>query len=134
MRGRETAIRLGNLMEFEGLNLHHWCHMLGYGGHATTKSARYSVTFGALRQARAAFKAGPAPAAPGGSVVDAEWSYAYSGYPSVSLRLYAEQLRAQIEDARRLARDALDMQRTRPAGLASPPGDLGASGRVGGEA
>ena len=129
-----TAIRLGTLKEFEGLNLAHWCHMLGYGGHATTKSAHYSVTFGALRQARAAFKAGPVSDVPGGVVVDAEWSYAYSGYPSVSLRLYAEQLREQIENARRLARDALAMERSRPAGVGSPPGDLRAFGRVGGEA
>jgi hypothetical protein len=30
-----------------------WAHMLGYGGHFLTKSRRYSVTFGQLRQARA---------------------------------------------------------------------------------
>lgn len=107
-----TVIRLGSLPEFEGLNLRYWTHMLGYGGHATTKSVRYSVTFGALRAARAAFKAGPAPVVPGGTVVDAQWSYAYSGYPSVSLGLYAEQLRGQIEDARRLARDALEQERS----------------------
>ena len=29
-----------------------WAHMLGYGGHFLTKSRRYSVTFGQLRQAR----------------------------------------------------------------------------------
>lgn len=108
--------------------------MLGYGGHATTKSAHYSVTFGALRAARAAFKAGPAAKVPGGTVVDAQWSYAYSGYPSVSLRLYAEQLRGQIDEARRLARDALAMQHSRPAGPGAQPGDRRAFGRVGGEA
>jgi hypothetical protein len=30
-----------------------WAHMLGYGGHFLTKSRRYSITFGQLRQARA---------------------------------------------------------------------------------
>jgi hypothetical protein len=29
-----------------------WAHMLGYGGHFLTKSRRYSITFGQLRQAR----------------------------------------------------------------------------------
>ena len=29
-----------------------WAHMLGYGGHFLTKSRRYSVTFGQLRNAR----------------------------------------------------------------------------------
>ncbi len=29
-----------------------WAHMLGYGGHFLTKSRRYSVTFGQLREAR----------------------------------------------------------------------------------
>jgi len=33
-----------------------WAHMLGYGGHFLTKSRRYSVTFGALRQARTAHR------------------------------------------------------------------------------
>jgi hypothetical protein len=32
--------------------LRRWAHMLGYGGHYLTKSRRYSVTFGKLRNAR----------------------------------------------------------------------------------
>ena len=108
-----TAHRLGGLPEYESLNIRYWTHMLGYGGHATTKSARYSTTFGALRSARAAFKAGPAPDVPGGVVVEAQWSYAFSGYPSVSLGLYAAQVREQLEDERRLARDALNEERSR---------------------
>lgn len=32
-----------------------WAHMLGFGGHYTTKSRRYSTTFQKLRTARAAF-------------------------------------------------------------------------------
>jgi excisionase family DNA binding protein len=35
------------------LRLRAWAHMLGFGGHWTTKSRRYSTTMGALRQARA---------------------------------------------------------------------------------
>ncbi len=32
--------------------LRRWAHMLGFGGHFSTKSRRYSTTLGALRQAR----------------------------------------------------------------------------------
>jgi hypothetical protein len=42
-----------------------WAHMLGYGGHFLTKSRRYSVTFGQLRQARADHRRATRPPAPG---------------------------------------------------------------------
>ena len=42
-----------------------WAHMLGYGGHFLTKSRRYSVTFGQLRQARADHRHATRPAVPG---------------------------------------------------------------------
>jgi hypothetical protein len=38
-----------------GLRLRKWAHMLGFGGHFSSKSRRYSVTLGALRQARVAY-------------------------------------------------------------------------------
>ena len=37
-------------------SLRHWAHMLGFGGHFLTKARRYSVTFRALREARAIFR------------------------------------------------------------------------------
>ena len=42
-----------------------WAHMLGYGGQFLTKSRRYSVTFGQLRQARADHRRATRPAEPG---------------------------------------------------------------------
>ena len=39
-----------------------WAHMLGYGGHFLTKSRRYSVTFGQLRQARTDHRRAARPA------------------------------------------------------------------------
>jgi hypothetical protein len=42
-----------------------WAHMLGYGGHFLTKSRRYSVTFGQLRQARADHRRATRPPDPG---------------------------------------------------------------------
>jgi hypothetical protein len=51
----ETCWRLGDLPRdaddrYRGLR--RWAHMLGYGGHFTTKSRRYSLTFTHLRHAR----------------------------------------------------------------------------------
>jgi hypothetical protein len=37
------------------LRLRKWAHMLGFGGHFSTKSRRYSTTLGALRRARVAY-------------------------------------------------------------------------------
>ncbi|WP_061290207.1 replication initiator [Herbidospora cretacea] len=46
------CLRLGALDELADLNLIRWAHMLGFRGHFSTKSRRYSVTMGALRAAR----------------------------------------------------------------------------------
>jgi hypothetical protein len=46
---------LGGRRELEGLRLRAWAHMLGFRGHWSTKSRRYSTTMGALRRARVAF-------------------------------------------------------------------------------
>jgi hypothetical protein len=42
-----------------------WAHMLGYGGQFLTKSRRYSITFGQLRQARADHRRATRPPDPG---------------------------------------------------------------------
>ena len=43
---------LGALPELEELRLRPWAHMLGFRGHFSTKSRRYSTTLRCLRQAR----------------------------------------------------------------------------------
>jgi hypothetical protein len=48
-----TAWTLGARKELEDLRLRAWAHMLGFRGHFSTKSRRYSTTLGALRTARA---------------------------------------------------------------------------------
>lgn len=101
------AWQLGALREFEPLNIQYWTHMLGYGGHPVTKSVRYSTTFGALRAVRSAYRAGPVPDAAGEVVVVARWQYRFSGYPSLSLRLYADQMRRQMQEERQDAQWAL---------------------------
>jgi len=47
-----TCLRLGALPEMAGLRLAEWAHMLGFRGHFSTKSRRYSTTLGHLRAAR----------------------------------------------------------------------------------
>jgi hypothetical protein len=89
----ETALALG---------LGKWAHQFGSGGHAVTKSRRFSVTFGQLRRARAEHrKAERWPDGerdPWGRPLDetvvlvlAHWSYAGTGYtprtPSAELAL-----------------------------------------------
>lgn len=46
------CLRLGAIEELADLRLTQWAHMLGFRGHFSTKSRRYSTTLGALRAAR----------------------------------------------------------------------------------
>ncbi|WP_219460018.1 replication initiator [Nonomuraea rhizosphaerae] len=47
-----ACMRLGRHPDLANLRLTHWAHMLGFRGHFSTKSRRYSTTLGALRAAR----------------------------------------------------------------------------------
>jgi hypothetical protein len=51
-----TAWTLGARKELEELRLRAWAHMLGFRGHFSTKTRRYSTTLGALRNARAEYR------------------------------------------------------------------------------
>ncbi|NWF25027.1 replication initiation protein [Streptomyces sp. PKU-EA00015] len=51
-----TAWTLGARKDLEDLRLRAWAHMLGFRGHFSTKSRRYSTTLGALRTARAEWR------------------------------------------------------------------------------
>jgi hypothetical protein len=46
------CLRLGSIGELADLRLAEWAHMLGFRGHFSTKSRRYSTTLSALRTAR----------------------------------------------------------------------------------
>jgi hypothetical protein len=48
----DTCWKLGRLPELSHLRLRPWAHMLGFRGHFSTKSRRYSTTLGCLRDAR----------------------------------------------------------------------------------
>jgi hypothetical protein len=78
-----TAWILGARKDLEHLRLRAWAHMLGFRGHFSTKSRRYSTTLGALRDARAAWRRAQAMAAaetdPDSTLVLAHWIYAGAG-------------------------------------------------------
>jgi hypothetical protein len=50
-----SCFELGSRPSLARLRLRNWAHMLGFGGHFSTKSRRYSTTLGALRRARVTY-------------------------------------------------------------------------------
>jgi hypothetical protein len=115
---------LGGRPELEGLRLRAWAHMLGFGGHWSTKSRRYSTTFGVLRRARVAFAkrrrahdgvpldAWGRPEDDQAVVVVASWIYVGSGYATEGERWLALSAAARAREQREVAREEL---RTMPA-------------------
>ncbi len=77
-----TAWALGARKDLEHLRLRAWAHMLGFRGHFSTKSRRYSTTLGALRTARAEWRRAQAAEThtdPDTTLVLAHWVYAGTG-------------------------------------------------------
>ncbi|MGX1243400.1 hypothetical protein RKD46_004504 [Streptomyces pseudovenezuelae] len=78
-----TAWTLGARKDLEHLRLRAWAHMLGFRGHFSTKSRRYSTTLGALRNARAEWRRAQAAATsnpqPETTHVLAHWVFAGTG-------------------------------------------------------
>ncbi len=90
-----------------------WSHMLGFRGHFSTKSRRYSTTLGALRQTRADYRAaqerqerGLADVEPGTVLVLASWQYAGHGH-SPGESVLAATIARGIQLNRQTAREAL---------------------------
>jgi hypothetical protein len=110
---------LGGRPELEGLRLRPWAHMLGFGGHWSTKSRRYSTTFTVLRRARVAFAkrrrardgipldAWGRPEDDQAVVVVASWVYVGAGYETEGERWLALSAAARARERRRIAREEL---------------------------
>jgi hypothetical protein len=93
--------------------------MLGFGGHFSTKSRRYSTTLGALRRARVAFairrrRGNTVPLDAWGLpeddqvvIVVASWSYLGRGYQSTGEAWLAASAAARAREARRIAKEEL---------------------------
>jgi hypothetical protein len=102
-----------------GLRLGRWAHMLGFGGHFSTKSRRYSTTLGALRRARVAYAirrrrgntvpldAWGWPEGVQAVIVVASWRYLGCGYQSTGEAWLAASAAARAREARRIAREEL---------------------------
>jgi hypothetical protein len=115
---------LGGRPELEGLRLRAWAHMLGFRGHWSTKSRRYSTTFTVLRRARVAFArrrrasdgipldAWDRPEDDQAVIIVASWIYVGSGYATEGERWLALSAAARAREQRRVAREEL---RTMPA-------------------
>ncbi|MEU8851261.1 replication initiator protein RepSA [Streptomyces sp. NPDC048564] len=96
--------------------LRDWAHMLGFRGHFSTKSRRYSTTLGALRQVRADYRAAQQREALGLPDPDdeteattltlAHWAYAGHGYTPGESWLAAN-IHRDIQLNRETAREAL---------------------------
>ncbi|MFI0425223.1 replication initiator [Spongiactinospora sp. 9N601] len=83
------CLRLGALDDLTDLRLTAWAHMLGFRGHVSTRSRRYSTTLGHIRADRATharnneITTGRLPLFEEDTVlVVAEWQYAGRGYSS----------------------------------------------------
>jgi hypothetical protein len=114
---------LGGRPGLAGLRLRKWAHMLGFGGHFSTKSRRYSTTLTALRRARAAFAArrrrGQLAELAGyfrretveaeAVMVLARWRYLGSGYQTEGEAWLARSAAADAREQRRVGRLELAM-------------------------
>ncbi|MFJ9761422.1 replication initiator, partial [Streptomyces sp. NPDC101149] len=93
-----------------------WAHMLGFRGHFSTKSRRYSTTLGALRQVRADYRARQErrerglledlDETEGSTLILAHWTYAGHGHTPGESWL-AQTIARDIRLNRETAREAI---------------------------
>jgi replication initiator protein RepSA len=114
-----AAWELGAQPELDGLRLRAWAHMLGFRGHWSTKSRRYSTTFTVLRRARVAYAkrrrardgvpldAWGRPEEDQAVIVVASWTYVGAGYETEGERWLALSAAARARERRRVAREEL---------------------------
>ncbi|WP_128818165.1 replication initiator protein RepSA [Streptomyces sp. S063] len=94
-----------------------WAHMLGFRGHFSSKSRRYSTTLGALRQVRADYRAAqqreelglPDPAQDPTVLVLTDWQYAGHGH-SPGESVLAASIARDLQLNRETAREALALE------------------------
>ena len=114
-----ACFELGRCPSLARLRLRKWAHMLGFGGHFSTKSRRYSTTLGALRRARVAYAvrrrrgdtvpldAWGRPEGDQAVIVVASWQYLGWGYQSTGEAWLAASAAARAREERRIAKEEL---------------------------
>jgi hypothetical protein len=115
----QACWELGGRPGLGGLRLRKWAHMLGFGGHFSTKSRRYSTTLGALRRARVAYAirrrrgntlpldAWGRPEDDQAVIVVAAWTYLGQGYQTTGEAWLAASAAARAREGRRIAKEEL---------------------------
>jgi hypothetical protein len=110
---------LGGRPALRGLRLRKWAHMLGFGGHFSSKSRRYSTTLGALRRARATYAirrrrgdvlpldAWGRPENNQAVMVVASWQYVGQGFQTTGEAWLAASAAARAREARHVAKEEL---------------------------
>jgi hypothetical protein len=115
-----AAWELGARPSLGGLRLRAWAHMLGFRGHWSTKSRRYSTTMTALRRARVQYAKrrratdgvpldawGRVEDDDQAAVVIATWSYVGAGYQTQGEVWLALSATARAREQRQVAREEL---------------------------
>ncbi|GII59672.1 plasmid replication initiator protein [Planotetraspora thailandica] len=109
-----TCWELGARPEFADLRLRPWAHMLGFRGHFSTKSRRFSTTLGDIRQARTDHRAAEARQRHGlptlgdaTTLVLGHWRFAGTGY-SPGEAIMAEHIRQRVATTRLIATERED--------------------------
>jgi hypothetical protein len=105
-----TAWQLGEHPVYEGLR--RWVHMMGFRGHFTSKSRRYSTTLGAIRRERRVYRQRQAAEHVRELVDDdtthviSHWQFAGTGYLTTGDAALALSAAARAREQRQAARDA----------------------------
>lgn len=107
-----TAWQLGEHDTYPGLQ--RWVHMLGFRGHFTSQSRRYSTTLGAIRGERRAYRQRQASEharelpsdEQDTTLVVARWEFAGLGYLTTGDAALAVSAAARARGRRQAARDA----------------------------
>ena len=99
-----------------------WAHMLGFGGHFSTKSRRYSTTLGALRAVRRAYQRGEPIEPPAehsardddqdgdDAAVTLTWTFDGAGWLTTGDAALANTSAAMARERRQIAREEIEHQ------------------------
>ncbi|TKG65760.1 replication initiator [Prauserella endophytica] len=99
--------------------LQKWAHMLGFGGHFSTKSRRYSTTLTALRAVRKAYQRGEPPEHPGHTPADLDltgddaavtltWLFDGVGWRTIGDAALANTAAARARERKLIARQEIE--------------------------
>ncbi|SHN34052.1 replication initiator [Cryptosporangium aurantiacum] len=100
----DTCWRLGEHENYAGL--HRWLHILGFRGHFATKSRRYSITLGAIRAERRAYREAENPdVVDDSTLVVSTWTFVGLGHLTDGDVALAASAAARARERRETARE-----------------------------